>query len=91
MKLYLDNCCYNRPYDEQTQERIHLEGEIVLAIINKYRRNEHEIIGSSVLDIEIEQIGNIEKQEKVKHFYEQTISRKIEYKSDESVEIFIKI
>jgi hypothetical protein len=23
MKLYLDNCCYNRPYDDQTQERIH--------------------------------------------------------------------
>jgi predicted nucleic acid-binding protein len=79
MKLYLDNCCYNRPYDDQTQERIHLEGEAILAIINKYRRNDHEIIGSSVLDIEIEQIGNIEKQEKVKHFYEQTISKKIGY------------
>jgi predicted nucleic acid-binding protein len=82
MKLYLDNCCYNRPYDDQTQERIHLEGEAVLAIINKYRRNDHEIIGSSVLDIEIEQIGNIEKQEKVKNFYEQTISRKIGYNVD---------
>jgi hypothetical protein len=35
MKLYLDNCCYNRPYDDQTQERIHLEGEAVLAIISQ--------------------------------------------------------
>jgi hypothetical protein len=24
MKLYLDSCCYNRPYDDQTQKRIHL-------------------------------------------------------------------
>jgi predicted nucleic acid-binding protein len=82
MKLYLDNCCYNRPYDDQTQERVHLEGEAVLAIINKYGRNDYEIIGSSVLDIEIEQIENMEKQEKVKNFYEQTISRKIGYNID---------
>ena len=82
MKLYLDNCCYNRPYDEQTQERIHLEGEAVLAIINKYKQNDNEIIGSPVLDIEIEQIGNIEKQEKVRNFYEQTINKKIGYNID---------
>lgn len=25
MTVYLDNCCYNRPFDDQTQERIHLE------------------------------------------------------------------
>jgi predicted nucleic acid-binding protein len=24
-KVYLDNCCFNRPYDDQTQERIYLE------------------------------------------------------------------
>jgi predicted nucleic acid-binding protein len=23
--IYLDNCCFNRPYDNQTQERIYLE------------------------------------------------------------------
>lgn len=27
MIIYLDNCCYNRPFDDQTQERIHLESE----------------------------------------------------------------
>ena len=25
LKVYLDNCCFNRPYDDQTQERIYLE------------------------------------------------------------------
>lgn len=25
MRVYLDNCCYNRPYDDQSQMRIHLE------------------------------------------------------------------
>jgi hypothetical protein len=42
MKLYLDSCCYNRPYDDQTQERIHLEGEAVLAIIHKGKENNNE-------------------------------------------------
>jgi hypothetical protein len=55
MKLYLDTCCYNRPYDDQTQERIHLEGEAILAIINKREQNKDEIIGSPVLDFEMEQ------------------------------------
>lgn len=27
MRVYLDNCCYNRPYDDQSQMRIHLETE----------------------------------------------------------------
>ena len=45
-----------------------------MAIINKYKQNDNEIIGSPVLDIEIEQIRNIEKQEKVRNFHEETMS-----------------
>ena len=25
LKLYLDNCCYNRPFDDLRQEKIKLE------------------------------------------------------------------
>lgn len=82
MKLYLDNCCYNRPYDDQTQARIHMESEAVLAIINKCKQNNDEIIGSPVLDFEIEQIVNIEKCNNVKNFYDQTINRRFEYNVD---------
>ena len=28
--IYLDVCCLNRPFDDQTQERIRLESEAVL-------------------------------------------------------------
>jgi predicted nucleic acid-binding protein len=79
MKLYLDSCCYNRPYDDQTQERVHLEGEAVLAIIHRGKGNNDEIIRSPVLDFELNQITNNEKQEKVKDFYEQTINAEIGY------------
>lgn len=30
MRVYLDNCCYNRPYDDQTQLRISLESQAKL-------------------------------------------------------------
>ncbi|MCM1062209.1 MAG: hypothetical protein NC452_18245 [Eubacterium sp.] len=32
MKIYLDTCCYNRPYDDQTQLRINLEAQAKLFI-----------------------------------------------------------
>jgi len=79
MKLYLDNCCYNRPYDDQTQEKIHMEGEAVLAIINRCIKNIDEIVGSPALDLEIAQIGDSEKKEKVKYLYEQVITTKVDY------------
>jgi predicted nucleic acid-binding protein len=79
MKLYLDSCCYNRPYDDQTQEKIHMEGEAILAIISKCKQTDDEIVGSSALDLEIDQNSDIEKKEKVKYFYEQTVTSKTEY------------
>lgn len=32
IKIYLDTCCYNRPYDDQTQLRINLEAQAKLFI-----------------------------------------------------------
>ncbi len=32
MRIYLDNCCFNRPYDDQTQLRISLEAQAKLGI-----------------------------------------------------------
>lgn len=33
MKIYLDVCCLNRPFDDQAQTRIRLESEAILLII----------------------------------------------------------
>jgi predicted nucleic acid-binding protein len=79
LKLYFDSCCFNRPYDDQSQERIHLESEAILAIIKRSKQNNIKIIGSPALDLEISRISNNDKMEKVKEFYEQTVNVKIEY------------
>ena len=79
MKLYLDCCCYNRPYDDQNQEKIHMEGEAILAILNRCKQQNDEIVGSPALELEIDRIDDIEKREKVKYFYDQTITIRTNY------------
>lgn len=37
MLVYLDNCCYNRPYDDQTQLKIQMETLAKLEIQQEIR------------------------------------------------------
>lgn len=53
MRIYLDNCCYNRPFDDQTQDRIHLESEAVLAVLKRGQTGLYQIIGSDILELEM--------------------------------------
>lgn len=52
MKIYLDNCCYNRPYDDQSQFRIYLETEAKLYIQNIIRDGKVELVTSYMLEYE---------------------------------------
>lgn len=52
MRLYLDLCCFNRPYDDQTQTRIRLETEAKIFIQEKVKRSECDLVWSSTLDFE---------------------------------------
>ena len=49
MRIYLDNCTLNRPFDEQTQIRIKLETEAKLFIQNKIKEKKIEIVWSYIL------------------------------------------
>lgn len=52
MRIYLDNCCFNRPFDDQNQIRIKLETEAKLYIQEKIRQHEIELVWSYLLDYE---------------------------------------
>ena len=52
MKIYLDNCCFNRPFDDQRQIRIHLESEAKLFIQNLVLQNKITFVWSYILDYE---------------------------------------
>ena len=49
MRVYLDNCCYNRPFDDQTQLRVRLETEAKLAIQALMRTGVVEYVWSDML------------------------------------------
>lgn len=69
MRLYFDCCCYNRPFDDQSQQRIHDESEAILSLMNRCLAVHGTILGSAVLRLEIDGIGDTVKREKVRHLY----------------------
>jgi predicted nucleic acid-binding protein len=52
LKIYLDNCCFNRPFDDQKQIKIRLQAEAKLFIQEKIIRNELKLVWSYILDYE---------------------------------------
>jgi hypothetical protein len=69
MRLYFDCCCYNRPFDDQSQQRVHDESEAILSLMNRCIAVRGTILGSAVLRLEIDSIGDTVKREKVRHLY----------------------
>lgn len=55
MKIYLDVCCLNRPFDDQSQSRVHLEAEAVMAVMNLAKRGHWTCVVSEVVFDEIAQ------------------------------------
>ena len=53
MRVYLDNCCLQRPLDDKNQVRIQLESEAALAILALSERQQVELVSSDALDFEI--------------------------------------
>ena len=53
MRIYLDMCCYNRPYDDQDQMSVALESQAKLHIQNEIQAGKYDLIGSYVLDYEV--------------------------------------
>ena len=51
-KIYLDNCCFNRPYDDQNQFFIKIETDAKLRIQDSIKQNEYTLIWSFILDYE---------------------------------------
>ncbi|HEW97322.1 MAG: PIN domain-containing protein [Candidatus Parabeggiatoa sp. nov. 3] len=64
-KIYLDVCCFNRPFDEQTQERIKLEAEAILLILKRFELGEWQWISSETVDFEVAQMPSVERKNRV--------------------------
>ena len=60
MKLYLDMCVYNRPFDDQSQPRIMLESQIFIMLLSMISEGRFDLINSFALEYENSKNPNIE-------------------------------
>lgn len=68
MFIYLDTCCLNRPYDDQSQPRIQLEAAAVLAILERVTAGDMQLASSSVLQFETHRIADLTRRNGILHF-----------------------
>lgn len=66
MKIYLDVCCLNRPFDDQSQERVRLEAEAVLLILRQARIEGWVWYSSDVVSDEVDQTPDSERRGRVR-------------------------
>lgn len=69
MRIYLDNCCLNRPFDDLSQERVYFEAEAILTIIAKCEKDEWILLASSIIDYELSKLTNINKLSRIRKLY----------------------
>ena len=56
MRIYLDNCCLQRPLDDQTHPRIRVETEAVFVVLASVQAGEQSLLGSEALEYEVSRI-----------------------------------
>ncbi len=52
MRIYMDNCCFNRPFDDQSQLKVKLEAESKIYIQENILLKKLELVWSYILDYE---------------------------------------
>jgi len=75
-RIYLDNCCLSRPFDDQTQPRIRLETEAIVLIIEHFYTGQWQWISSEVSTFEADQNLDLRQRLQVKfllNYVHQTI------------------
>jgi predicted nucleic acid-binding protein len=65
-RIYLDACCLNRPYDEQTQSRIALETQAIITILSQCQSGKWKLITSAALEAELDRTPDLEKLKNLK-------------------------
>jgi predicted nucleic acid-binding protein len=76
LKIYMDVCCLNRPFDDCNDDRISIESEAILKILYRCQYEAWQLIGSDTIDLEISKTTDVDKKMKVLSLYS-VVSSKI--------------
>jgi len=78
----MDNCCYNRPYDDQQQMRIYLETQAKLYIQQSIVEKKLKLVVSFVLRYENSENPNISNRDSIARFF----ANAAEYVGNDNIE-----
>jgi len=59
LRVYLDTCCFNRPFDEAQLDRIAIEAEAILRIVARIEAGTWQLIVSDVVLYELRRIPDV--------------------------------
>ena len=91
MRVYLDNCCYNRPYDDQSYLRISLESQAKLFVQHLIREKKLDLVTSYVLDYENSRNPHTTRRDTISDFFNNAVEYVGAENNDEILEIAKKI
>ena len=74
MRVYLDNCCYNRPYDDQDQMVIALETSAKLYVQELIKENQIELASSWFITFENSRNPHDIRRKAISEFLEENVS-----------------
>lgn len=85
--VYLDNCCFNRPYDDQTFLSVSLETQAKLYIQELIRQRKIEMATSYILDFENNENPFEMRKASIKDFMNRNESIYVSLNKQQEVEI----
>jgi len=65
MRIYLDTCVLNRPFDDQSNNRVRIETEAITTILDRIREHSLDLVWSSAIDYENDRSPAGERRESV--------------------------
>ncbi len=83
ISVYLDNCCYNRPYDDQDQPKVQLETQAKLHIQKMITDKKLNLVYSFVSEFENSKNPNTNNSKSISNFFKNAaVYVDISYKPD---------
>ncbi len=69
MRVYLDNCCYNRILDDRSHSQIYFERNSILLILELAEKSAIKLIGSEMLEKEMAETKDVYKRSVLQLMY----------------------
>lgn len=84
MKVYLDTCCYGRPFDDRTQKTVDDEATAIMTAIDVCHILGHTVVSSFAAVAEIDNIRNVGRRTDIAKFFADNVDEVLGMPTDGS-------